>query len=132
MLARTRPTVWIGILAMLAQLVLPTVHAAAYAQRHANPLAYAICGIGSPALLAQMRERLPTEVLDRLERQNLVPDSPDCGLCGAVHGTAAAGAAAAGALSLSGSPGTPARPLQGAVAATIALPPPARGPPTPA
>lgn len=132
MRSRTRPTVWIGILAMLAQLLLPSVHAAGYAARQGDPLAYAICGLGSPALLAQMREHLPAEVVDSLDRRHAAPDLPDCQLCGAVHGASAAGVPGVIAHGTAGSPEAPPHPARGRHAAHPALPPPARGPPTPA
>jgi hypothetical protein len=73
---RPLPIVWLGILAMLAQLWLPSVHAAAYAGRSGDPLAFAVCGLGSPALLAQMRAHLPQEVLDTLRPPPRAPPAP--------------------------------------------------------
>lgn len=132
MRSRTRPTVWIGILAMLAQLLLPSVHAAGYAARQGDPLAYAICGLGSPALLAQMREHLPAEVVDSLDRRHAAPDLPDCQLCGAVHGASAAGVPGITAYAAARSPELLPQAARLQPAAQLALPPPARGPPTPA
>lgn len=125
-------TVWIGIFAMLSQLLLPSVHAAGYAARQGDPLAYAICGLGSPALRAQMREHLPAEVVDSLDRRHAAPDLPDCQLCGAVHGTSAAGVPGTAAYTATGSPEAQPQAAWLQRAAQLALPPPARGPPTPA
>lgn len=125
-------TVWIGILAMLAQMLLPTVHAAAYAQRQGDPLAYAICGLASPALRAQMREHLPAEIVDSLDRRHAAADLPDCQLCGAVHGAGIAGIPGTTAYAATGSPESLRQTTPLRHAAHPALPPPARGPPTPA
>ncbi|MFP5306415.1 MAG: DUF2946 family protein [Gammaproteobacteria bacterium] len=128
-----RPTVWLGILAMLAQLLLPSVHAASYAGRSGDPLAYAVCGLGSPALLAQLRASLPQEVLDDLRARHALPQLPDCELCGAAHGLAAAGHAATVALVVAATRAAQPPALAAArFTATRALRPPPRAPPAPA
>lgn len=130
---RSAPIVCIGILAMLAQLLLPSVHAAAYAGRSGDPLAYAVCGLGTSGLLAQMRDSLPREVIEDLRARHAVPALPDCQLCSGVHATAAPAPTGAIALILT----APAAQILPAAPARISaraqtLHPPSRAPPTPA
>ncbi len=124
-------TVWLGILAMLAQLWLPSVHAAAYADRSGDPLAYAMCGSGMSSLASQLRESLPAEIVQALDAQHAVPDLPDCHACVGAHAPTAGGASAPTIEAPVGTPtfGTHTRVI--ILASHDAWPPPARGPPSP-
>jgi len=84
----------LGILAMLAQLLLPIAHAAGMAQRSGNPLSLVFCGDGTghaAALFAQLPQEIRTALEQKSERQ--LP--PACTLCAAMHGAHLAGAPAA-------------------------------------
>lgn len=127
----TRPfSVWLGILVALMQLLLPQVHATAYAARGDDPFAYALCGAGvTPSLAAELRDILPAEVVDALDADHATPELPDCHACVGAHAGAAAqtgpalgitaAAAAFAAPVAADAPATPQR----------TRPPPARAPP---
>ncbi|SFF59729.1 Protein of unknown function [Fontimonas thermophila] len=128
----TRPLAWIGILVLLVQLWVPSVHATAYAQRHGNALAYAICGSGSPALQALLLARLPDEVKRALDDRTTATPLADCALCAAVHGSPAAGVPAVPAIvPRPAAPAAVIPAISANLGASPVLTPPARGPPTP-
>lgn len=66
-LLRSRPLIWIALFAWIAQLCLPTAHAAVMAQQDAGMAAW--CGVESPALQAKLAA-LPDEVREILEKGN--------------------------------------------------------------
>ncbi len=84
-------SVWLGVLAMLAQLWLPSWHAAAYAQANDNPLAYAWCGTGAVETAARLREQLAPEIVEALTQDASALTLADCALCALVHGVGGAG-----------------------------------------
>ncbi|MES0874864.1 hypothetical protein ABSH63_12740 [Sinimarinibacterium sp. HSW-8] len=89
-------SVCLGILAALMQLLLPQVHATAYAERSGDPLAYALCGAGAaPGLAAELRQILPAEVIAALDAAHASPDLPDCHACVGAHAVAAVQTASA-------------------------------------
>ncbi|ORE85901.1 hypothetical protein ATO7_11428 [Oceanococcus atlanticus] len=55
---RSLPSLLI-ILALISQLVTPTLHASNWAKHNGDGLLYAFCGTISPALLAKMRDIAP-------------------------------------------------------------------------
>lgn len=82
--------VWLGTLAVLMQLLLPQVHAAAYADRSGDPLGYALCGAGvTPSLAAELRQILPAEVVAALDADHAAPELTDCHACVGAHASAA-------------------------------------------
>ena len=76
----------LGCLALLGQLLLPTLHAQSWARQNADPLLYAICGRINPALLSQLRSVTPPEVLQKLQQDHAANPAPACDLCLSVHG----------------------------------------------
>ena len=52
------------ILALISQLVTPTLHASNWARHNGEGLLYAFCGTVSPALLAKMRSIAPEGLLE--------------------------------------------------------------------
>lgn len=76
----------LAILALLAQLILPLLHAQDMAQRSGNPLLYAFCGTSASAL-----SNLPApDPLDaRTLTQSKMADAP-CALCAGLHAPTAA------------------------------------------
>ncbi|MDP9141640.1 MAG: DUF2946 family protein [Pseudomonadota bacterium] len=94
-LRRNPFAVWLGILAVLAQLVLPAAHAQSWAKRNGDPLLYAFCGQVSPALIQQLRAVSAPELLQDIERAHRASNSLSCDLCTAVHGGHLASAPAA-------------------------------------
>jgi hypothetical protein len=123
---------WLCILAVLMQLLLPQVHAAAWAERSGDPLAYALCGIGGAAGLAdELREVLPAEVVAALDASHAAPELPDCHACVGAHAAAAVQTAPMAITAA----GTDAAAASTAAAAQRRSPherPPVRGPPLPA
>lgn len=123
---------WFGTLAVLMQLLLPQVHAAAYADRNGDPLAYALCGIGgSPGLAAELRVVLPAEVVAALDAGHAAPELPDCHACVGAQAAATVQSAPASLVAASGD----------VMAALVVVAPqhradqerpPVRGPPLPA
>lgn len=75
-----------AVLALLAQLILPLLHAQDMAQRSGNPLLYAFCG--TPAsVLSQVP--VPDSLDARILTQSKMADAP-CALCASLHAPAAA------------------------------------------
>lgn len=93
--------VWLGIFAVLGQLVLPSAHAQNWAQRSGNPLLVAFCGQVSPAFAQQYLEVAPPELLAQIRQQQQAGDVPlDCELCTAMHGVQLSAASLGTALPL--------------------------------
>ncbi|HEY1076737.1 MAG TPA: hypothetical protein VGE51_08605 [Fontimonas sp.] len=83
---------WLSIVTLLAQLVLPAAHAQSWAKRAGDPLAYALCGSGvSPALMAQWLQNAPEELRKDLQEKQLVTQLADCGQCLQLHAPQAPG-----------------------------------------
>lgn len=94
MTARTRPSfwTWLSVFALLAQLVMPTAHASAWARQGGDPLLFAFCGTTAPALMKQLRENAPPELLAELAADGAdLQAALGCDLCAAVHGAPALG-----------------------------------------
>lgn len=94
MTARTRPSfwTWLSVFALLAQLVMPTAHASAWARQGGDPLLFAFCGTTAPALMRQLRENAPPELLAELAADGAdLQAALGCDLCAAVHGAPALG-----------------------------------------
>lgn len=69
-------------LALLAQAVMPWVHAGAMSQHAGQGWAAAFCGNGSSALLAEFRAVAPAELKQALNPQpKPAPTAADCPLC---------------------------------------------------
>lgn len=79
----------IAILALLAQLLLPIVHAQAYAQRQGVPLLYAFCGEHPSLLTPQLRAMVAAAALPA-SSDNGRGDDLSCSFCAPVHGGALA------------------------------------------
>ncbi|MEQ1438862.1 DUF2946 family protein [Fontimonas sp. SYSU GA230001] len=127
---RHRPLVaLLGGLAILGQLLLPTLHAQAWARQRGDPLLYAICGNINPALLREMRRVTPHEVLRKLQQDRAPQSAADCTLCLTVHGGAplASVAVAVAAAGTDAAAPIPIAPVP-ASAPHLRLPP-SRGPP---
>lgn len=84
-----RPGVLLSVIALLAQLLLPSVHAASMARHGDGALAYVFCGDGT-AMRAALYAALPAEL-----KSAIAPDTTDdsraktnCALCTAVCGMA--------------------------------------------
>ena len=122
---------WLGIIAMLCQLLLPSAHALAYAQRAGDPLAFAWCGTGAVALAASVRDGQPADAQDDAAR--LIAELPQCSACTVAHAAAAPFADAA-IEGVRPSLAPPAATMAGGTlpAAPRALRPPPRAPPIPA
>jgi hypothetical protein len=117
------------ILAVLMQLLLPHVHAATWAERSGDPLAYALCGIGSAAGLAdELREVLPAEVVAELDARHATPELPDCHACVSAHAVAALQATST-SLDASGTDAASTRTVSSAQQRNTHERPPVRGPP---
>lgn len=87
---RSRPfAAWLGIVAMLAQLWIPSWHAAAYAQENDNPLAYAWCGTGAAKTADRLRQQLAPEIVAALSEQSQTLQLTDCALCVVAHAVGA-------------------------------------------
>ena len=120
---------WLCTLAVLMQLLLPQVHAAAWAERSGDPLAYALCGIGgSTGLAAELRALLPGEVVAALDASHTAPELPDCHACVSAHAAAAVQTASA-SLDASGTDAGSTRTVSSAQQRHARERPPVRGPP---
>lgn len=121
-----RLTAWLGVLALLLQLGLPTLHAQAWAQRAGTPMLLAMCG-QMPGVHARAAGD-DARVWQQSQHKLLAA----CELCASVHAQAMAGppAAAAGPASRGTAQTLPA--LFFVAKPTLAgAPPQARGPPPP-
>jgi len=79
----------LGVFALICQLLLPQAHAAAWAQRHRDPLLYAFCG-SSPETIARLRASAAD--LPWVQPQNSKPDAKlDCKFCSGLVGPHLAG-----------------------------------------
>jgi hypothetical protein len=122
---------WLCTLAVLMQLLLPQVHAAAWAERSGDPLAYALCGIGgSTGLAAELRAVLPAEVVAALDASHAAPELPDCHACVSAHAVAAMQATST-SLDGSGTDTASTRTVSSAQQRNTRERPPVRGPPVP-
>ncbi|MCK5770709.1 DUF2946 family protein [Algiphilus sp.] len=123
--------VWLGIIAMLCQLLLPSAHALTYAQRAGDPLAFAWCGTGAVALAASVRDGQAAGAQDDAAR--LIAELPQCSACATAHAAAAPSADVA-IEGVRPSLAPPAATIAGGTipAAPRALRPPSRAPPIPA
>lgn len=74
-------------LALVGQLLLPTLHAQTWARQNGDPLLFAICGQVNPALLGEMRRVTPPEVARKLQQDHPADATADCTLCLSVHGS---------------------------------------------
>lgn len=81
----------IGVFALLCQLLLPALHAQAWASQNGDPMLVAFCGEVSPAFSQRYRETLPVELQRKLESAPHGLDKLSCSLCGAVHAAHLAG-----------------------------------------
>lgn len=98
--------VWLGVFALLVQLMLPNAHAQSWARENGAPLLFAFCGQLSPGLLARLRESTPPELWTSAgTADDSVP--PACPLCKAVHGGHLAGKSHSFAMLLVASPALP-------------------------
>lgn len=79
--------VYLGVFALIGQLLLPTLHAQAMAQRMSNPLYAAFCGEVAPqrlgALQAQLQASLQRD--DEDAARNDHPLKSGCPLCAGLH-----------------------------------------------
>lgn len=117
-------------LALVGQLLLPTLHAQTWARQNGDPLLFAICGQVNPALLAEMRRVTPPEVARKLQQDHATQAAADCTLCLSVHGVPPL-ASVAVATPGTDSTSTPAAPTAVVAAFTPQLRlPPSRGPPS--
>lgn len=81
----------LGILALLGQLLLPTLHSKGMAGGNGGSLNAAFCGY-SPALLKQLRQVAPPELLSSIEKGRSASGKTTCTFCATVHGATLAGA----------------------------------------
>ena len=80
--------VWISVLALVAQMLLPVAHAEAMFSRSGDPLAYAICGNGSPEFRRALYDAASRAAGDAVKHAELA--KAQCSLCSA-HAQHAAG-----------------------------------------
>lgn len=122
--------VWVSLLALFAQLVLPMAHAQSWAARNGDPLLFAFCGQISPAAIEAARRDLPPELLAGLAADPESAEALSCPLCLAVHGGIGAndGAAIPFVLPASAPPERASGPVTAPWAQRVQLPP-QRGPP---
>ena len=74
----SRPYSWLALLAILAQLLLPTAHAAAMGHAGTgDPLHLAFCGQASAQALQTLRETAPPELLRALTKASTSADSTE-------------------------------------------------------
>lgn len=88
----------VSVLALIAQLLLPTAHAQAWAQQNGNPLLYAFCGKVSPQMAEQFLAAAPAELLEAFKAQQAQPPLAkiaSCELCVSMHAGQLAGPSAA-------------------------------------
>lgn len=93
-IARHRPgTAAVAILALIAQLLLPILHAQGFARQNGAPLLYAYCG-EHPALIGrQLREQIASAGGERRlsDAHRGAAGTLSCSLCASVHGGILAG-----------------------------------------
>nr|WP_277346219.1 DUF2946 family protein [Solimonas marina] len=123
---------YLGVFALIGQLLLPSIHAQSLAQRMGNPLYAAFCGEVAPQRLAALQRQLHTSLQQSDERA--ATQQPQmkagCPLCGTIHAGQFA-VPSIFALPLLPRAAAPAHVLAGAIRrarARLWLPPP-RGPP---
>lgn len=120
----------LSCLAILGQLLLPTLHAQTLARQNGDPLLFAICGQVNPALLAEMRRVTPPEVARKLQQDHAAESTADCALCLSVHGGVPLGGSVVSVSDPATAFAAPTSPVT-AVASTPQLRlPPSRGPPS--
>ncbi|NGY05553.1 DUF2946 family protein [Solimonas terrae] len=79
--------VYLGVFALIGQLMLPTVHAQNLAQRSGNPLYAAFCGEVAPQRLAVLRQQLAVspQQADTDVSQSQHPLKAGCPICASLH-----------------------------------------------
>jgi hypothetical protein len=78
--------VYLGVFALIGQLMLPAVHAQNLAQRSGNPLYAAFCGEVAPQRLAALQQQLAASLQQDDAAQNAQhPAKAGCPLCASLH-----------------------------------------------
>lgn len=118
----------VAILALIAQLLLPILHAQSLAQRSGTPLLYAYCGEHPALLVQQLRKQLAPADLQQAHRSDL--GTLSCSLCASLHGSTLAGPPGLMPLlhGLASLPDAPAAVIVQALVRLVVLPP-MRAPP---
>lgn len=124
--------VYLGVFALIGQLMLPTVHAQNLAQRSGNPLYAAFCGEVAPQRLGALQQQLAASLQqdDATAAQSQHPLKAACPICASLHAAQLAMSPVIGLpLLLRSSITTPTivaivRPIS-----RPTLPPPSQGPP---
>lgn len=79
--------VYLGVFALIGQLMLPTVHAQNLAQRSGNPLYAAFCGEVAPQRLGALQQQLAASLRqdDAAAAQSQHPLKAGCPICASLH-----------------------------------------------